>query len=168
MSYDIKLNKDKSQIRLKEISYVGHILSQDGIKPEPRKVQAIMKLEIPENKEELQRFLGMITYLSKFILNYSQTLAPLRTLLEKDCEWHWEEQQNVAFSAHHKCPCAEVLDGASFTNSSSNLVSYLAKKILQKKPPAVPQRIKRSGAACERMEPKECLSAYCTIPLSLL
>ena len=56
-----------------------------------------MKLEIPENKEEL-RFLGMTTYLSKFIPNYSQTSAPLRTLLEKDCEWHWEEQQNVAFS----------------------------------------------------------------------
>ena len=119
-----------------------------------------MKLEIPENKEELQRFLGMITYLSKFILNYSQTLAPLRTLLEKDCEWHWEEQQNVAFSAHHKCPCTKVLDGASSTNSSSNLVSYLAKKgkkILQKTPPAVPQRIKRSGAVCKRMEPKSVL-----------
>ena len=57
-----------------------------------------MKLKIPENKEELQRFLGMTTYLSKFIPNYSQTSAPLRTLLEKDCEWHWEEQ-NVAFSA---------------------------------------------------------------------
>ena len=96
---NLKLNKDKSQIRLKEISYVGHILSQDGIKPDPRKVQAIMKLEIPENKEELQRFLGMTTYLSKFIPNYSHTSAPLRILLEKDCEWHWEEQQNVAFSA---------------------------------------------------------------------
>ena len=47
----------KSQIRLKEITFVGHILSQDGIKPDPRKVQAIMKLEIPENKEELQQFL---------------------------------------------------------------------------------------------------------------
>ena len=68
---NLKLNKDKSQIRLKEISYIGHILSQDGIKPDPRKVQAIMKLEIPENKEELQRFLGMTTYLSKFIPNYS-------------------------------------------------------------------------------------------------
>ena len=96
---NLKLNKDKSQIRLKEIIYVGHILSQDGIKPDPRKVQAIMKLEIPENKEELQQFLGMTTYLSKFIPNYSQTSAPLRTLLEKDCEWHWEEQQSVAFSA---------------------------------------------------------------------
>ena len=51
---NLKLNKDKSQIRLKEISYVGHILSQDGIKPDPRKVQAIMKFEIPENKEEPQ------------------------------------------------------------------------------------------------------------------
>ena len=63
---NLKLNKDSSQIRLKEISYIGHILSQDGIKPDPRKIQAVTKLKIPENKKEL-RFLGMTTYLSKFI-----------------------------------------------------------------------------------------------------
>ena len=51
----------------------------------------------PKNKEELQRFLGMITYLAKFIPNLSQTASPLRTLLEKEVEWHWNDQQEQSF-----------------------------------------------------------------------
>ena len=51
----------------------------------------------PKNKEELQRFLGMVTYLAKFIPNYSQVAAPLRLLLEKDIEWHWTAKQTESF-----------------------------------------------------------------------
>ena len=52
--------------------------------PDPKKVTAVTEIKPPTTKEELQRFLGMTTYLSKFIPNYSETSAPLRTLLEKD------------------------------------------------------------------------------------
>ena len=52
----------------------------------------------PTNKEELQRFLGMATYLSKFIPNHSEILAPLRVLLEKNTEWHWDTQQMQALN----------------------------------------------------------------------
>ena len=93
----LKLNKEKSQIKRTEITYIGHILSKDGIKPDPKKVDAITKMDEPTNKEGLQRFIGMATYLSKFIPNMSQTAAPLRSLLEKDVEWHWEEQQAESY-----------------------------------------------------------------------
>ena len=89
---NLKLNKDKSQIRLKQISYIGHVLGEDGIKPDPQKVRAISEMERPNCKEELQRFLGMATYLSKFIPNYSEEAAPLRNLLEKETEWHSQEK----------------------------------------------------------------------------
>ena len=46
-------------------------------------------MENRKSKENLQRFLGMITYLSKLIPNLSQTAAPLRTLPDKDTEWNW-------------------------------------------------------------------------------
>ena len=74
---NLKLNKDKSQIKLKQISYIGHILGEDGIRPDPKKVTAVVEMKSPTNKEELQRFLGMTTYLSKFIHNYSNISAPL-------------------------------------------------------------------------------------------
>ena len=56
----------------------------------------IVDMKSPQSKEELQRFLGMTTYLSKFIPDYSETSAPLRVLLEQKTEWHWTETQEVA------------------------------------------------------------------------
>ena len=92
-------NREKSQIKLTQISYIGHILSKDGVRPDPKKDEAIAKMNTPKDKEELQRFLGMATYLSKFIPNMSQTAAPLRSLLEKDIEWHWEDSQELTFQS---------------------------------------------------------------------
>ena len=52
----------------------------------------------PTSKEALQRFLGMLTYLAKFILKLSQTAAPLRVLLEKDTEWQWNQENLQSIS----------------------------------------------------------------------
>ena len=92
---NLKLNKEKSQIALDEISYIGHILSKEGLKPDPKKVQAITEMKPPQSKEELQWFLGIVTYLAKFIPNFFQVSTPLRQLLEKETEWHWTESQKV-------------------------------------------------------------------------
>ena len=81
---NLRLNKDKSQIRLQEINYVGHILSKDGLKPDPKKVKAVTQMNKPQNREELQRFLGMTTYLAKFIPNLSETAAPIYTQIDTD------------------------------------------------------------------------------------
>ena len=71
---NLKLNKDKC-IKQHEISYVGHILTKDGLKPDPKKTEAITEMPSPQNKEELQRFLGMLTYLTKFIPNLSNGIG---------------------------------------------------------------------------------------------
>ena len=49
------------------------------------------------NKEDLKHFLGMITYLSKFIPHFSQVASPLRTLLEKDIAWQWHHEHEQSF-----------------------------------------------------------------------
>ena len=96
---NLKLNREKSQIKLNQISYIGHILGHDGLKPDPKKVKAIVNMKPPTDKEELQRFLGMMTYLTKFIPNFSQLAAPLRVLLEKNTEWHWTQKQETSFES---------------------------------------------------------------------
>ena len=96
---NLKLNKEKSQIALDEISYIGHILGKEGLKPDPKKVQTITEMNRPQNKEELQRFLGMVTYVAKFIPSFSQVSTPLRLLLEKDTEWRWTESQEKSFNS---------------------------------------------------------------------
>ena len=85
-SRNLKLNKTKCHIKQPEISYVGHTLTKDGLKPDLKKTEAITAMPIPKNREELQRFLGMLTYLAKFIPNLSQVASPLRKLLEKNIE----------------------------------------------------------------------------------
>ena len=54
---------------------------------------AVTQMSPPKNKEELQRFLGMLTYLARFIPNLSQISAPLRIILEKPTQWHWQDEQ---------------------------------------------------------------------------
>ena len=95
---NLKLNKTKCQLKKQEITYLGHILTKDGLKPDPKKKQAINDMTPPTNREALQCFLGMITYLSKFIPHLSQTAAPLRALLEKGMEWQWNQEHLQSFS----------------------------------------------------------------------
>ena len=94
---NLKLNREKCHFRVSEVHYVGHVLSADGIKPDPEKVEAIIAMPIPANREDLQRFLGVVTYLSKFIPNKSQKSAPLRQLLQKDVEWSWGQVEDDKF-----------------------------------------------------------------------
>ncbi|XP_056122564.1 NACHT, LRR and PYD domains-containing protein 12-like [Rhinichthys klamathensis goyatoka] len=81
-----------------EIKYIGHTLSAQGVKPDEGKVRAVTEIPPPQSKPELQRFLGVEQYLAKFIPNMSDISAPLRKLLEKETEWHWEDaqQQNAS------------------------------------------------------------------------
>ena len=59
-------------------------------------VSAIVDMPLPTSKEELQRFLGMVNYLGKFLPNLSDVSAPLRKLLEKDVEWCFDAPQMKA------------------------------------------------------------------------
>ena len=72
----------------------GHVLSADGVKPDSKKVEAIIAMPTPANREDLQRFLGVVTYLPKFIPNMSQKSASLRQLLQKDIEWSWGQVED--------------------------------------------------------------------------
>ena len=96
-SAGIKLNKDKMQVWVQEVEYFGHILSADGLKPDPAKVAAIKEMEPPSNKSELQTIMGMITYLSKFTPNLANITSPLRQLLLKDTEFVWDTPQAQTF-----------------------------------------------------------------------
>lgn len=93
----LKLNPDKCVFNTQEIKFLGHIFTNNGLKPDPEKLDTINKIKTPENIKELQRFLGLITYLSKFIKNLSHITNPLRQLLQKDTEWYWDNPQAEAF-----------------------------------------------------------------------
>ena len=76
--------------------FLGHTISEQGIKPDFNKIAAILEMPNPTYVKGLQRFLGMITYLGKFIPNLSDETTPLPTLLEKDIIWHFDTPQTQA------------------------------------------------------------------------
>ena len=87
----LKLNKDKIELKQKEISYLGHIFSREGLKADPKKLDAVQQLPVPEDKAAVQRLLGMVGYLQKFAPNLSEAAAPLRELVKKDVHFRWDK-----------------------------------------------------------------------------
>lgn len=93
----VRLNPEKSIIGATEVSYFGHCLSSEGIKPDPEKVAAVKMMKPPRNRAELETVLGMVNYLAKFAPGLSETNAPMRQLLKQSSEFLWDKQQDAAF-----------------------------------------------------------------------
>ena len=74
---NLMLNLDKCHIRKAEVSYIGHCLTKEGLKPDPKKIQAIQEMQRPQNLKELRTFLGFMQYLAKFMPNMANVSAPL-------------------------------------------------------------------------------------------
>lgn len=95
---NLKLNRDKCEFNVSQMTFIGDLIGQDGVRPDPKKVAAIRNMERPTCKQDVQRFLGMINYQGKFIPDLSTRSAPLRVLLDKKTEWMWEDAQEKAWS----------------------------------------------------------------------
>ena len=80
---NLRLNWEKCRRRQSEIKYLGHWLSKDGVRPDGDKLLAIQQLQLPQTLTDVHHFLGMVTYLGKFIPQLSQTTEPLRKLAQR-------------------------------------------------------------------------------------
>jgi hypothetical protein len=80
----LKVNAAKSLFSAHEVKYLGYILTREGLKPQPKKVQAILVLSPPNNIKELRHFLGMVQYYQVMWARRSEMLAPL-TYLVGEC-----------------------------------------------------------------------------------
>ena len=76
---------------------MGHILNKEGVKADPLKIKAMIDMPEPSDKKALMRFLGLVTYVGKFIPNLSTLDAPVRSLLKKESNWAWEENHRKCF-----------------------------------------------------------------------
>ena len=94
---NLKFNPQKCKIWKTEVDYIGHTISEAGIKPTKERVQAILEMPPATDKAGIQHFLEMVGYVGKFIPNLSEIAQPLRTLLGKNITWHWQHEQAQAF-----------------------------------------------------------------------
>ena len=81
-----------------ELPYLGHIVSKDGIKTDPKKVQSVVDWPQPNNVTEIQQFLGMTNYFNKYLQGYANQSVPLTDLLHKDTAFNWSAACAEAFA----------------------------------------------------------------------
>ena len=100
------LRKEKLQIKPSkcvwgqtELPYLGFIVGRDGVKPDPKKVEAVKSWPTPTTVKEIQQFLGLTNFFRKFILGYAELTSPLTELTKKTVtsSWAWSADCDHAF-----------------------------------------------------------------------
>ena len=94
----LTLNPDKMQFRLPQVSFFGHQSSAKGLSPDPKKIAAVKRMNLPRDVETMRSFLGLVNYLNRFSLHLAEISAPLREICRQDVEFKLTESVCVAFS----------------------------------------------------------------------
>ena len=93
----LKLKESKCDFFKREIYYLGHFISVDGLQPLPEKLESIRNMLKPRSPKEIKQFLGLTGYYRKFIPRFSDISRPLTKLLAHDCEFNWNNQCDITF-----------------------------------------------------------------------
>ena len=93
----LTLGPDKCEINKTSVKFLGQLVDENGVRPDPEKVQAIMQMKPPTSVSELRRFLGMVNQQSKFSPHLADQTKPLRELLSSKNHWIWERAHQKAF-----------------------------------------------------------------------
>ena len=135
----LTLNPDKCEFSKDTITFLGHIINQDGISPDPRKTLAVQEMEQPRTVTELRRFLGMVNQLGKFSAKLADLSQPLRELLSNKKAWIWGPAQESAFTSIKSelanAPTLAPYSLSAPTTISADASAYgLGAVVLQKQP----------------------------------
>ncbi|WVZ75668.1 hypothetical protein U9M48_023703, partial [Paspalum notatum var. saurae] len=84
---------------LKEVSFLGHILSEKGVAVDPSKVESVLNWKQPESVTEIRSFLGLSGYYRRFIKDFSKTAKPMTSLTKKNAKYTWSPNCEEAFQS---------------------------------------------------------------------
>ncbi|KAA3477082.1 DNA/RNA polymerases superfamily protein [Gossypium australe] len=87
----------KCEFWLREVTFLGHVVSADGIRVDPRKIEAVLDWKPPKSVVEIRSFLGLAGYYRRFVEGFSLIAAPLTKLLRKGVPFVWSDKQQESF-----------------------------------------------------------------------
>ena len=80
-----------------QVSFIGHLLTSEGLKPDPKKVEAICSMPRPEDVQAVKHFVNTVKYLSRFLEDLSDMSEPLRRPTHKDVPTEWSKSKKKLF-----------------------------------------------------------------------
>ena len=96
------------------MSFLGHIVSAEGISVDPKKTEKVRDWPEPKNSDDVRSFLGLATYFRKFIPGFASMAAPLYVLMRKDVDWKWSKACAKGFNDIREAlispPCLAIPD----------------------------------------------------------
>ncbi|GBO33839.1 Transposon Ty3-G Gag-Pol polyprotein, partial [Araneus ventricosus] len=95
---NLKLSPKKCRFFQKEVTYLGHVISAEGVKTDPGKIKAVVDWPCPETIHDLRSFLGLCTYYRRFVKNFSTIARPLHKLTETKSNFNWTEECEKSFN----------------------------------------------------------------------
>ena len=101
--YRFKVGLEKCEFCMNKIEYLGQIIDHEGRRPNPKRMEAIKNMPIPDNVTKLQSFLSLANYYNLYIPNMHELRAPLNKLLSKNKKWCWTKECDNAFNKIKKC-----------------------------------------------------------------
>lgn len=96
------LNKQKCEFFKRMVSYLGHVIDEDGLHKDPEKVRAILDVKAPADVKDVRAFVGLANYYAKFCSSLAQCLKPLYELLKDGVKFSWTDKQQKAFEKAKK------------------------------------------------------------------
>jgi hypothetical protein len=102
----LKMQRTKCDFIKKELEFLGHIVSTDGLKVDPAKIEKVKEWPRPRNVKEVQQFMGFVGYYRRFIENSAVIAKPLYNLCKKDAEFKWTENCQTAFELMKEVLCS--------------------------------------------------------------
>lgn len=101
--HNLKLNPEKCQFFKSSVGFLGHICTEDGLKPDPRKIAAVEKYPRPNDKDSVRRFVAFANYYRKFVRDFAKIARPLTQLTRKNVDFIWSHECEEAFQTLRKC-----------------------------------------------------------------
>ncbi|KAK3882515.1 hypothetical protein Pcinc_013114 [Petrolisthes cinctipes] len=106
----IKVNRDKLQYKVPEVSYMGHRLTPQGMEPDPNKISGIVNMPAPGDLTHLRGFLCTVNFLARYLPKLATVSEPLRQLLKKNVPYVWSDAHEKSFNVVKELvTCAPIL-----------------------------------------------------------
>ena len=100
--YGIRLRMNKCSFMKTSVEYLGHVIDASGLHTSQTKIEAVLKMPVPNNIHQLRSYLGLINYYGKFIKNMSEICSPFYELLKTDVRFSWNKECEKSFNTIKK------------------------------------------------------------------